>query len=215
VSLKHALLGFLNYSPMTGYELKKFFDASVAHFWNAELSQIYPTLKGLESEGLVEMNVEAQEDRPNRKVYSLTDDGREELVTWLGQPAEPNQIREPILIKVFFAAAISKDEIVSVLEKRIADLKEAIQQLDLSCRFSAQAATALHLPVEGFFWGLTPELGIKVCEAEMEWAHETIEKIGTVDLPSPKDDHAGGSFDARAAAELLDQVKRAMGPIKC
>ncbi len=45
MSLKHALLGFLNYGSMTGYELKKIFDPSIGHFWNAELSQMYPTLK--------------------------------------------------------------------------------------------------------------------------------------------------------------------------
>src|SRR3989442_212646 len=59
MSLKHALLGFINYGPMTGYELKKFFNTSVAHFWNAELSQIYPALKAMESDGLVEITIEA------------------------------------------------------------------------------------------------------------------------------------------------------------
>jgi DNA-binding PadR family transcriptional regulator len=80
MSLKHTLLGFLNYYPMTGYELKKFFDTSVAHFWNAEQSQIYAALKHLEAEDLVEMRVEMQTDRPNRKVYSITQDGRDELL---------------------------------------------------------------------------------------------------------------------------------------
>ena len=35
MSLKHALLGILTVRPMTGYELKQFFDSSVQHFWNA------------------------------------------------------------------------------------------------------------------------------------------------------------------------------------
>ncbi len=108
MSLKHALLGFINYGPMTGYELKKFFDTSVAHFWNAELSQIYPALKAMESEGLVEMKVEVQDDRPNRKVYSITESGRRELVDWLAKPADRDQVREPILIKVFFGSSLSK-----------------------------------------------------------------------------------------------------------
>ena len=77
---------------MTGYELKKFFDTSVAHFWNAELSQIYPALKAMESEGLVEMKVEVQDDRPNRKVYSITDSGRRELLEWLAKPADREQL---------------------------------------------------------------------------------------------------------------------------
>src|SRR5438552_16270601 len=108
MSLKHALLGFINYGPMTGYELKKFFDTSVAHFWNAELSQIYPSLKALEGEGLVEMNVEVQADRPNRKVYSITDDGRRELLEWLATPAESDQVREPLLVKLFFGSSLPK-----------------------------------------------------------------------------------------------------------
>ena len=91
MSLKHALLGFINYGPMTGYELKKFFDTSVAHFWNAELSQIYPALKAMESEGLVEMKVEVQDDRPNRKVYSITENGRRELLN--GSPNRPTVSR--------------------------------------------------------------------------------------------------------------------------
>src|SRR5213593_372843 len=123
MSLKHALLGFLNYGPMTGYELKKFFDHSVAHFWNAELSQIYPSLKQLESEGLVEMKVDVQEDRPNRKVYTITADGREELVEWLGRPAEADQLREPLLVKVFFGSAGGKEEILAVLRHRVDQLK--------------------------------------------------------------------------------------------
>ena len=43
MSLKHALLGLLNYRPMTGYDLKQRFDHSISHFWSANLSQIYPT----------------------------------------------------------------------------------------------------------------------------------------------------------------------------
>ena len=57
MSLKHALLGILGHGQMTGYELKQFFDSSVQHFWNAELSQIYPTLKSLEEGGFVAMHV--------------------------------------------------------------------------------------------------------------------------------------------------------------
>src|SRR5260370_24297221 len=135
MSLKHAVLGFLNYGPMTGYELKKFFDTSVAHFWNAELSQIYPTLKSLEAEGLVEMEVDVQQDRPNRKVYSITDDGRQDLRDWLKQPSEPKQVREPLLIKGFFGATLRRDELIAVLRDRIEGLKGGITYLEQANSF--------------------------------------------------------------------------------
>ena len=51
MSLEHAILGFLTYRPMSGYDLKKFFDESVRHFWSAPQSQIYRTL-GRDEEAL-------------------------------------------------------------------------------------------------------------------------------------------------------------------
>src|SRR5437660_1894270 len=102
MSLKHALLGLLTYHPMTGYEVKQFFDSSVQHFWNAELSQIYPTLKALEEQRFVDMHVELQRDRPNRKVYAISDAGREEFSRWVRAPQPPADLRDPFLIKVFF-----------------------------------------------------------------------------------------------------------------
>src|SRR5713101_9245132 len=114
MSLKHALLGFINYGPMTGYELKKFFDASIAHFWNAELSQIYPALKAMEADGLVEMQVCMQSDRPNRKEYSITEEGRRQLLEWLAEPAESVQFRSPVLIKVFFGTSLRKQDLIQI-----------------------------------------------------------------------------------------------------
>jgi PadR family transcriptional regulator AphA len=73
MSLEHAILGFLNYGPSSGYDLKKVFDVSVQHFWPADQSQIYRTLSRLEDEGWAEMELVEQEDRPDRKVYHITE----------------------------------------------------------------------------------------------------------------------------------------------
>src|SRR5256885_12604547 len=102
MSLKHALLGLLTYHPMTGYEVKQFFDSSVQHFWNAELSQIYPTLKALEEQQFVEKHVEVQENRPNRKIYEITEAGRAEFARWARVSQPPADLRDPFLIKAFF-----------------------------------------------------------------------------------------------------------------
>ena len=67
--LKYTLLGFLNYAPMTGYELKQRIDLSTSHFWHAKLSQIYITLKSLEEEEYVVSEVHEQQERPDRRVY--------------------------------------------------------------------------------------------------------------------------------------------------
>lgn len=62
MSLEYAILGFLNYKPQSGYDLKKIFDTSVRHFWAADQSQIYRILTRLTERGLVEMSVIEQHE---------------------------------------------------------------------------------------------------------------------------------------------------------
>jgi DNA-binding PadR family transcriptional regulator len=212
MSLKHALLGFINYGPMTGYELKKFFDTSVAHFWNAELSQIYPALKGMESEGLVEMKVEVQEDRPNRKVYSITNTGRRELLDWLAKPSEREQVREPILIKVFFGSSLSKKELISVLQNCADETRTALTYLQYADQFVDKFVESIGLQQEALFWQLTIECGLKVHKAELEWAEAAIQKVEAApdDFFECVDHGYDGVTDVRNAMEALDRVKSLM-----
>src|SRR5437867_4219260 len=100
--LKYALLGFLNATPLTGYDLKRLIDSSTGNFWHAELSQIYTTLKRLEADGLIFSQVQPQEVRPDRKIYSVTDAGRRDLREWLNTPQiERSPLKEPLLLKLF------------------------------------------------------------------------------------------------------------------
>ena len=72
MSLEYAILGFLNYRPLSGYDLKKVFDNSVRHFWPADQSQIYRTLAKLAEQGHVEQEIVRGLDRPDRKEYRIT-----------------------------------------------------------------------------------------------------------------------------------------------
>ncbi len=212
MSLKHALLGFINYGPMTGYELKKFFDTSVAHFWNAELSQIYPALKAMESEGLVEMKVEVQDDRPNRKVYSITDEGRRELVYWLAKPAEREQVREPILIKVFFGSSLSKAQLLDVLRNAADAGRWQVTYLEYAHAFVDKFVESIGLQHEALFWRLTIDAGLKLHRAELEWAEESIKRVEeAADSFFENADHGYDDvIDVRTATEMFDRVKAAM-----
>ncbi len=211
MSLKHALLGFLNYGPHTGYELKKVFDVSVAHFWSAELSQIYPSLKALESEGLVEMKVEVQADRPNRKVYSITDDGRRELIDWLGTPAEPDQIREPLLVKLFFAAAGGKEHTLTVLKRRADDLRYRLEGYRHGLALAERYSTAARLDSEALFWRLTIEYEVTHTEANLKFIEDAIEMLDGMDdaaFVAAPDQYAG--MATRERVEILDTLKKAV-----
>lgn len=211
MSLKHALLGFLNYGPHTGYELKKVFDASVAHFWSAELSQMYPTLKALETEGLVEMKVEVQADRPNRKVYSITDDGRRELIDWLGTPAEPHQVREPLLVKLFFAAAAGKEDMLNVLKRRAEDLRLRLEGYRHGLMLVDRYSQAARLDREALFWRLTISYGISHTEANLQFIEETIKLLeGMAEDAFVSSPEQNAGMATRERVEILDRLKKAV-----
>lgn len=120
MSLSHAILGLLEQSEMTGYDLKtSCFDRTIAHLWLADLAQIYRTLDKLEERGWITCTVEIQHDRPNRKVYSVTKAGKAELIRWLESPQPLPTVRDPLLIQLYFAADLPNKAIVHLLEQQL------------------------------------------------------------------------------------------------
>jgi DNA-binding PadR family transcriptional regulator len=179
MSLEHAILGFLNLEPMSGYDLKKSFDNSVRHFWPADQSQIYRTLAQLAEAGRAEIENVTQEGKPNRKVYHITEAGRQELHSWLNTKLPPDEIREASLIQVFFAGELSDSEIRDLFLHKAEQLKsllseyQAIEQLKkmTECEESSEYNR------RSYFWMLTLENGITVVKALLEWVENVIERL--------------------------------------
>jgi len=184
MSLEHAILGFLRYAPLSGYDLKKAFDTSVRHFWPADQGQIYRTLARMAERGWVEMEVVPQEDRPNRKVYHLTEAGEEELRRWLTMPLPPNEPRIPWLIQVFFAGQLSDEEILALFEREAGQLRDQLARYEQIPQESAEYVETVGSPREAFFWMLTLEYGNTVNRAELEWIENVIERLGRKEHPS-------------------------------
>src|SRR4051794_32653452 len=86
MALQHALLVALCEQAGSGYELARRFDRSIGYFWAATHQQIYRTLRTMESDGWVAVRVVEQHSRPDKKVYSVSADGRAELTRWIAEP---------------------------------------------------------------------------------------------------------------------------------
>ena len=200
MSLKHALLGILTVHPMTGYELKQFFDSSVQHFWNAELSQIYPTLKALEEQAYVEKHVELQETRPNRKVYQITGAGREEFARWVRAPQPPADLRDPFLIKLFFGAEAPLEDILLLLRRQMEEQQMVLAFSETVMREKIRASVEHHQsPRQGLFWTLTLEMAIAYRRAYIEWCEKSmrlLEESFLGDNLATHDGHEHGLGDA-------------------
>lgn len=183
MSLDHAILGFLNYHPYTGYDLKKIFDTSVQHFWPADQSQIYRTLNRLTKQGFAKMEKVPQEDRPDRKVYHITEAGRAELMTWLAGPPPLDAPRSAPLVQVFFSGQLSNEEVLAKFEGFAAIMRAILAQYDQVPNQLGPFQDEITSAREHFFWLLTLENGIANMRANLVWAESIIERIKKGEVP--------------------------------
>ncbi len=119
MALRHAVLAALLEGEASGYELSKRFDVSVANFWSATPQQLYRELERLESGGLLDARVVEQQRRPNKRVFTLTDAGRDELHAFTTQPARPMAMRDELLVKLQALDAGNPDAITAALAERL------------------------------------------------------------------------------------------------
>ena len=124
-------LGILTRGDATGYEIKKLFeDGGYQHFVEASFGSIYPALNRLTEEGLVSVRAEAQEKRPDRKVYSLTASGHKAVVQALMKPLPEDRHRSPFLFAMLFAHLLPEDHVLAMIDHYIQQSEEKLAQLE-------------------------------------------------------------------------------------
>lgn len=175
--LSHAILGFLEYRPMSGYDLKKYFDQSITHFWSATQSHIYKALENLEKEGFVESQFIPQEGKPNRKQYQITDEGRSELRRWVSTPLPLEITREAWLIQVFFAHGITNEEIANLFEKRIETIQACLADYKTAQAHIDENYKQVGIKRLRELWQLTLDYGMDYYENEIAWLKKTLPRV--------------------------------------
>jgi len=183
--LSHAILGFLEYQPMSGYDLKKYFDQSITHFWSATQSHIYKALEGLEVDGYVASQVIPQVGKPNRKQYQITDAGRGELYRWVSTPLPMEIKRESWLIQVFFAHGITNEEIAHLFEKRIEAMRQTLAQCHIAQKNIDQNFEQIGIERLCELWQLTLDYGVDYYKSEIVWLEKTLERVRNIPLQVP------------------------------
>jgi DNA-binding PadR family transcriptional regulator len=176
MSLKYAILGFLSFQSLTGYDLKKAFDNSVQHFWPANQSQIYRTLASLKNEGYVEQEVIEREERLDMKIYHITETGREELHQWLATPLSPQDFREPFLIQIYFGGKLSDEEFDDLLQHEIRATEERLAIYNSIYKPYLEKLDTHEDPRAFFLSVLTLEYGIYSNQIMLEWLKSAAER---------------------------------------
>lgn len=130
-TLKYAILGLLNRRSMTGYDLMKEFDADLVNFWYASHSQIYPELKKLTKEGLITYTTVIQGEKMKKKLYSITDDGKKDFLSWIVEKdlLEPTP-KDIFRLKSYFIESMDRSVMVSHFKYQLEQRLEKVKRLE-------------------------------------------------------------------------------------
>ena len=170
-------LGVLSRGEASGYEIKKAFEEGpFSHFYQASFGSIYPALNALSTEGLVVVRAQAQDKRPDKKIYSIAPKGRNVLVTALMATPAPDAMRSDFLFILSFAQYLPPDRVDQLIGERIAWYREML------IRMEGCACGATIPPGASFVRGM----GIAVYRAAADYLEshreELLAQIGEADL---------------------------------
>jgi DNA-binding PadR family transcriptional regulator len=146
MSLTHAILVCVADEPMTGYELAKRFDSSIGFFWRANHQQIYKELRSLGENNWIAGQTIHQDSRPNKTVFSITEQGKKELFEWSGFPSEPPSIKENFLLKFYALDCVDINALQAQVSERKIMHKErlALYEKILARNYSSEQTLSLN-----------------------------------------------------------------------
>ncbi|CDJ98986.1 Predicted transcriptional regulator [Microbacterium sp. C448] len=128
MSLRYALLALLRVGPQSGYDLQKQFSLSVGHVWHAPDSQIYPELRKMESEGLVEGEDQLRGERGTRRLYHVTPTGDAAFVAWMAAPLDYQRVRDPAHLRAAYLEVAAPDDARAFLRAHIVQWESELEQ---------------------------------------------------------------------------------------
>ena len=168
----YALLGLLTWGEMSGYDLGKLIEGSIAHFFfKPAKSQIYAELRRLVGEGFATEREVAQDSRPDKRLYAVTPQGRRALRRWLdGSEAGPEVFRSTLCLKVFLGAQMDRETLA-------AQVKEAMRQAQESLAAFQDNEREIAGRPEFFYPNFVLQRGIAHERATIRWASDVLKAL--------------------------------------
>lgn len=172
--LKHGILGLLSYGDMTGYEIRETFQNSLNYFWPAQTSQIYRELTVLEDREWIVKHTVAQSSKPDKKICSITEAGRKELLRWLREPYAVSDMRSPVLMKTFFMGGLPVSDSLHFFRQLHEEHRaylEALQKTDESISVYQEMVPDKK---SALFWQMTADFGKRYGQMYLDWITQCI-----------------------------------------
>ncbi|MDF1722274.1 MAG: PadR family transcriptional regulator [Minwuia sp.] len=130
MDIRTLCLGILTLRDATGYEIKKVFEDELSHFYEASFGSIYPALNRMTDDGWIIGKAEAQDGRPDKKVYSITSAGRMAFMDALDKKPRKDRIRSEFLAMMMFSDLMTPSRIAHLIDERLKGLATKIAELE-------------------------------------------------------------------------------------
>lgn len=169
---QYVILGLLTENPLSGYDIKKIIDIRFKFFWNESYGQIYPELKRMIEDELVECET-IDSDR-GKQLYRITQKGFEVLKQWMALGPDTESFRLELLLKRYFAGIVNPEIMINHIQQFEFQHK---QELNILNQFKHELET-IDDPHHNHSHVLSViDFGIKTNTAYLEWSKETILKL--------------------------------------
>jgi DNA-binding PadR family transcriptional regulator len=177
---QYALLGYLMYQPLTGYEIKKSIDNSIGFFWQESYGHIYPMLKRLEKGGMIIPIAEVDEGLHARKRYAITDKGKKAFLDWMSQDIDPLKIRYELLLKLFFSARPGSPDMLEHLKAEEKRMEQLLAAYDQVREHLDKKQHPPEMNPDAVRWRMTLNYGYHFARATLDWCRETSQTLKEV-----------------------------------
>jgi DNA-binding PadR family transcriptional regulator len=183
VNLNFFILGLLAQKPMSGYDIKRFMKSLGWLIGSPSGGSLYPVLRALLQEDLVTVKVIPGLDKPPRKIYSITDAGRQALQSWTEQPVVASTSLKAFVMRLLLADSHTKAGLLAHLQQRRAQV---------AAHHATLVKGAGNLD-EGSSLGqrVALDYGMALARAELDWLDSTWERFSAQPLRK-EDDHSDG-----------------------
>lgn len=181
MALQHAIMTALLEDDLSGYELAKSFDSSLGFFWRASHQQIYQDLRKLSDSGWISGTTVAQDGKPSKIVYTLTNEGRAGLDVWVLGPSRTLEGKDDLMVKLYNLSLENAAHLASELEQRREQVMSRLYLYERIRRRHYDQPSELSIRRKGVCLALNA--GISQGEQFLAWCDEALTLLATIESP--------------------------------
>lgn len=136
MELKYFLLGNLTEHSLHGYQMKSPWFKNIFKEFGINNNQLYPTLKKMAGESLIEKELIIQDGKPNKHIYSITEKGRSKFLEWLTSSEGEEQsyryesfITDKFMMRMNFSYHLNYEGCAEKIAQQIQQVNEKLLDL--------------------------------------------------------------------------------------